>query len=177
MSAGTLPLTLADCLMRFCRRNWVRRPLRAEAYPCRFPKLSLRKVLARVAIPLKKGLNAKEGLSDQQDLHRRAGLPALELTLPFLREQALPWFSEPSVAGPIKPPHRCSGVDEQLPGVGVVEVGSCRRPHDDGEEGNQEGPIGANRMCRLLSKVAEYLMSQLLVVALWRCTSARRSTH
>ena len=42
---------------------------------------------------------------------------------------------------------RCSGVDEKLPGVGVVEVGSRQRPHDDGDEGNQKGPIGANRMC------------------------------
>jgi hypothetical protein len=50
---------------------------------------------------------------------------------------------------------RCSSVDEKLPGVGIVEVWSRQRPHDDGEEGNQESPIRANRMCGVLCKAAE----------------------
>src|ERR1700680_3786962 len=73
---------------------------------------------------------------------------------------------------------RCSGVDEKLPGVGVVEVGSRQSPHDDGEEGNQKGPIGTNRMRGLLCRRRNgSFMSQLLVVAPWRCTSARMTEH
>src|SRR5262245_53654031 len=52
---------------------------------------------------------------------------------------------------------RCPGVDDELPGIGVVEVGPGQSPdHDDNERG-EKSPMQAHSVCGPLRKSTECL--------------------
>jgi hypothetical protein len=48
--------------------------------------------------------------------------------------------------------HIRAGIDNELPGIGVVEIRSCNEPEPDGSEGGEERPLGSHPVSGLSRK-------------------------
>jgi hypothetical protein len=59
--------------------------------------------------------------------------------------------------------HGRAGIDDELPGIRVVEVGSRQEPQDDGKEGGEEGPFCAHPVCRPRGKDVKALFTAISI--------------